>query len=73
MFGAYLRAALTIAFAVLASAVLQFLIDPLLAFLGPQNSLLYRSFAGVAENALIIMLLAVGAGVIARAVAESGV
>jgi len=73
MFGAYLRAGLTIAFAVLASAVLQFLIDPLLAFLGPQNSLLYRSFAGVAENALIIMLLAVGAGVIARAVAESGV
>jgi hypothetical protein len=73
MFGAYLRAALTIAFAVLASAVLQFLIDPLLGFLGPQNSLLYRSFSGLAENALIIMLLAIGAGVIARAVAESGV
>lgn len=73
MFGAYLRAALTIAFAVLASAVLQFLVDPLLQFMGPQNSLLYRSFSGLAENALIIMLLAVGAGVIARAVAESGV
>jgi len=73
MFGAYLRASLTIAFAVLASAVLQFLIDPLLGFLGPQSSLLYRSFAGLAENALIIMLLAVGAGVVARAVAESGV
>jgi len=73
MFGAYLRAALTIAFAVLASAVLQFLVDPLLQFMGPQNTLLYRSFSGLAENALIIMLLAVGAGVIARAVAESGV
>lgn len=73
MFGAYARAALTIAFAVLIAAVLQFVVSPLLAFLGPESSLLYRSFNGLAENALIIMLIAVGAGVIARAVTESGV
>jgi hypothetical protein len=73
MFGAYARAALTIAFAVLIAAVLQFVVNPLLAFLGPESSLLYRSFSGLTENALIIMLIAVGAGVIARAVTESGV
>jgi hypothetical protein len=73
MFGAYLRAALTLAFAVLIAAVLQFVVSPLLTFLGPESSLLYRSFNGLAENALLIMALAVGAGVIARAVTESGV
>lgn len=72
MFGAYVRAAATIAFAVLAAAVLQFIVAPLLGFLGPESSLLYRSFSGVADNALVIMLIAVGAGVIARAVTESG-
>jgi len=72
MFGAYVRAAATLAFAVLAAAVLQFLIAPFLGFLGPETSLLYRSFSGVAENALLIMALAIGAGVIARAVTESG-
>jgi hypothetical protein len=72
MFGAYARAALTIAFAVLIASVLQFVVSPLLTFLGPESSLLYRSFNGLAENALIIMLIAVGAGVIARAVTESG-
>lgn len=72
MFGAYVRAAATLAFAVLAAAVLKFLVSPFLEYLGPESSLLYRSFNGLAENALIIMLIAVGAGVIARAVRESG-
>jgi hypothetical protein len=72
MWGAYLRAAATLAFAVLAAAVLQFIVSPLLGFLGPESSLLYRSFNGLAQNALLIMALAVGAGVIARAVTESG-
>jgi len=72
MFGAYARAALTLAFAVLIASVLQFVVSPLLGFLGPESSLLYRSFNGLAENALLIMALAVGAGVIARAVTESG-
>lgn len=71
MFGAYARAAATIAFSVLAAAVLQFIVAPFLDFLGPTDSLLYRSFDGLAENALLIMLIAVGAGVIARAVTES--
>ena len=72
MFGAYVRAAGTAAFAVLAAALLQFLTPLLLDYLGPQDSLLYRSFSGLSENALIIMLVAIGAGVIARAVVESG-
>ena len=72
MFGAYLRAALTLAFAVLIAAVLQFVVSPLLTFLGRESSLVYRSFSGHAENALLSMALAVGAGVIGRAVTESG-
>jgi len=72
MYGAYIRGGATAAFAVLAAAVLQFVVNPLLEFQGPESSLLYRSFNGLAENALIIMLIAVGATVVARAVVESG-
>jgi hypothetical protein len=71
MFGTYLRAALTLAFAVLMAAVLQFVLAPFMDYLGPESSLLYRSFDALAENALFIMALAVGFGVIARAVEES--
>ena len=72
MFGAYLRGALTIGVAVLSAAVLQFVVPYLLPYQGPEDSMLYTAFSGLAENALIIMLIAVGAGVIARAVTESG-
>jgi len=71
MFGAYIRAALQIGGAVLAGAILQFIVPFFLPFLGPQDSLLHRSFAGVAENGLFIMLVAIGAALIARAVVES--
>jgi len=71
MFGAYARAAITIPIAVLLSSILQFIVAPMLDYLGPESSLLYRSFNGLAENALLIALLAIGAGVIARAVTES--
>jgi len=71
MFGAYIRAAITIGVAVLSAAILQFLVPFFLPFLGPETSLLYRSFNGIAENALLIMLVAVGAALIARAVVES--
>jgi hypothetical protein len=71
MFGAYVRAAATLAFATLIAAVLQFVLAPFLDYLGPESSLLYRSFSGLAENALFIMVLAVAAGVLARAVEES--
>lgn len=71
MYGAFGRAAIEIPIAVLLGAILQFIVAPMLDFLGPESSLLYRSFTGVAENAVLIALLAVGAGVIARAVTES--
>ena len=71
MFGAYIRAAITIGVAVLSGAILQFLVPFFLPFLGPEGSMLYRSFDGIAENALFIMLVAVGAALLARAVVES--
>ena len=73
MFGAYLRAALTIGVAVLSAAVLQFAIPFLLPYQGPPDSMLYNAFATVGENALLIMLAAIAAGVLARSVVESGV
>lgn len=71
MFGAYIRAVLTIGVAVLSAAVLQFVMPFFLQFQGEPDSLLYRSFAGIADNALFIMLVAIAAGVLARAVVES--
>jgi len=73
MFGAYVRAALTIGVAVLSAAVLQFAIPFLLPYQGPPDSMLYNAFATVGENALLIMLAAIAAGVLARSVVESGV
>jgi hypothetical protein len=71
MFGAYIRAVITIGIAVLSAAILQFIVPRLLPFIGPKDSYLYNAFNGVAENALLIMLAAIAAGLIARAVAES--
>jgi hypothetical protein len=71
MFGNYVESALTIGVAVLSAAILQFIIPYLLPFQGPSDSMLYRAFDGIAENALLIMLVAIAAGVLARAVVES--
>lgn len=71
MWGAYIRAALYIAGGVLTGAILQFIVPYMLPYQGPEGSLLYRSFNAVAENAIFIMLIAVGAGLLARAVVES--
>lgn len=71
MFGPYIRGAITIGIAVLSGAILQFIVPYLLPYQGAEDSLLYRSFEGVAENAIFIMLVAVGAALIARAVVES--
>ena len=71
MFGAYLRGALTIGVAVLSAAVLQFVVPFLLPYQGPEDSMLYSAFSGLAENALLIMLAAIAAGVLARSIVES--
>lgn len=71
MFGAYIRGLLNIAAAVLLAAVLQFIVPYLLPYVGPEDGYLYNAFTGIAENALFIMLIAIGAGLLARAVTES--
>ncbi|MFP4218496.1 MAG: hypothetical protein ACLFR6_06625 [Salinarchaeum sp.] len=71
MFGAYIRAGITIAAAVLVSAILKFIVPFLLPYQGPEDGILYQSFDALAENSLFIMLIAVAAGVLAAAVAES--
>jgi len=56
---------------VLCGAILQFIVPVFLPYQGPETSLLYRSFDALSENAVFIMLIAVAAGVLARAVVES--
>ena len=71
MFGAYARAALTIPVAVLMGGLLEFVIPFFLPLLGSEDSLLYSSFDFLAGYGVFIMLVAVGAGVLARAYVES--
>jgi len=77
MFGAYARAAVTIGVAVLSAAILRFVMPyllPLVAETGVEQTdqtMLYRALAAVTGNALLIMLAAIAAGVLARAVVES--
>jgi len=71
MFGAYVRGGATIVIAVLVGALLQFIVPMFLPYLGPDDSLLVQSFSALAENAVFIGLIAVAAGVLARAVVES--
>jgi len=78
MFGAYIRAALTIGVAVLSAAVLQFIVPYLLPYVAAtgveesNQTMLYNFFSTLSENALLVMLAAIAAGVLTRAVVESG-
>ncbi len=72
MFGVYIRGAITVGIALVCAAILQFVIPFLLPYQGPEDELLYQSFATLADNALFIMLLGVAAAVFAGAVAQSG-
>lgn len=71
MFGAYVRGGLTVVVAVFAAALLEYITPLFLPFLGAQDTLLYRSFNWLGTNALLIMLVAIAAGVLARATVES--
>jgi len=71
MFGAYVRGGLTVVVAVFSAALVEYIVPFFLPFLGPQESLLYRSFDWLGTNALLIMLVAVAAGVLARATVEA--
>lgn len=71
MFGAYIRAVLTIGVAVLAAAILETVGGFLLPHVGAQGGYLHTAFSGVIDNALLLMLAGIGAALIARAVVES--
>lgn len=71
MFGAYIRAVLTIGVAVLAAAILETVGGFLLPHVGAQGGYLYKAFNGLIENALFIMLIGIAAALIARSVVES--
>lgn len=77
MYGAYVRAATTVGASVLMAAILRFVMPyllPIVAAPGVEQTdqtMLYRSLAAVTNNVLLIMLAAIAAGVLARAVVES--
>lgn len=71
MFGAYARAAVTIPIAVLMGGILEFVLPFFLPLMGSEDTMLYRSFDFLTEYGMFIMIVAVGAGVLARAYVES--
>lgn len=71
MFGAYARAALAIPIAVLMGGFLEYVVPFFLPLMGSQDGLLYSSFDFLSQNGIFLMLLAVAAGVLARAYVES--
>jgi hypothetical protein len=71
MFGAYARAALSVPIAVLLGGILEYALPFFLPLMGSENTMLYRSFDFLTEYGIFLMLLAVGAGVLARAYVES--
>ena len=71
MWGAVLRSAIVSAVAALLAAVLSYILARMLPLMGPSDGLLYRSFASISDNALAVMVFAVLAGLIGRAIVES--
>jgi hypothetical protein len=71
MFGAYARAALAVPIAVLLGGILEYALPFFLPLMGSEQTMLYRSFDFLTEYGIFVMLLAVGAGVLARAYVES--
>jgi hypothetical protein len=71
MYGAYIRGGITAAIVALVGSILRFILPYLLPYLGPEDELLYQSFNALGSNVVLLGLIAVGAGVMAAAVAES--
>lgn len=71
MYGAYIRGGITTAGVALLGAVLNFVLPYLLPLLGPQDEILYQSFESLGSNVVLLGLIAVGAGIMAAATAES--
>jgi hypothetical protein len=73
MYGAYIRAGISAGAVTLLGAVLNFILPYLLPLLGPQDELLYQTFNTLGNNVVMLGLVAVAAGVMAAATAESSV
>jgi hypothetical protein len=71
MYGAFIRGGLTAVVAVFMGAVVEWLVPFFLPYQGPESGMMYQSFAWLGNNATFLMIIAVGAGVLARAAAES--
>jgi len=71
MYGALIRAGLTVVIAVFAGGLVEWLVPFFLPYQGGESTLMYQSFAWLGENAMFVMLAAVAAGVLARATVES--
>lgn len=70
MFSTYLRAGINIGFAVLLAAILGFVLQFFIPMMGPEDGLLRATFAALNEWMLFLMIAAVLAAILARAVVE---
>lgn len=71
MFGAFVRAAPTAVVGALFAAILSYVLAPMMEYLGPEGSLIHRSFASVNEHALLIIIGAILLTLLGRAIVES--
>ena len=71
MFSAYLRAAILAPIAVLVGAVLSWILSFLMPFMGPEDGLMYQTFAAIGEWVVFLFLIAIAFGVIVRSVVEA--
>jgi len=73
MFSAYLRAGINLGFAVLLASILGFVLQFFMPMMGPEDGLLYSTFDALDTWMLFLMISAVLAAVLTRAVVERNV
>lgn len=71
MFGAYARAAVAVPVAILIGGIVEYAIPFFLPLMGSESGMLYSSFDFLSQNSIFLFLVAIGAGVLARAYVES--
>lgn len=73
MFSRYLRGAVNLVFAVLLAAILGFVLQFFMPMMGPEDELLYQTFAALDSWMLFLMVGAVLAAILAGALVEGNV
>ena len=68
MFSTYLRAAILAPIAVLMGGILSWIIQFLMPFLGPEDGMMYQTFAAIDAWVVFLFLIAIAFGVIVRSV-----